>query len=263
MRILFIGDIVGKPGRKLVAHFLPILRREKGPIHFVVVNAENAAAGFGLTEKLAEDLFSMGIDVLTSGNHIWDKKELLPVLDREPRILRPANYPSPAPGRGVGVYEKNGHKLAVINMQGRAFMPPIDCPFRTAERLLEGVSTPCILVDFHAEATAEKLALARYLDGQISALVGTHTHTQTADDRLLPRGTAYITDVGMTGGHGGVIGMALSSVLPKFLAGIPSRFEVEETDPRLQAVLIDVDEETGRALGIEKLDLSLSEESSV
>ena len=263
MRILFIGDIVGKPGRKLVAHFLPILRREKGPIHFVVVNAENAAAGFGLTERLAEDLFSMGIDVLTSGNHIWDKKELLPVLDREPRILRPANYPSPAPGRGVGVYEKNGHKLAVINMQGRAFMPPIDCPFRTTERLLEGVSTPCILVDFHAEATAEKLALARYLDGQISALVGTHTHTQTADDRLLPRGTAYITDVGMTGGHGGVIGMALNSVLPKFLAGIPSRFEIDETDPRLQAVLIDVDEETGRALSIEKLDLSFSEESPV
>ena len=261
MRILFIGDIVGKPGRKLVAHFLPILRREKGPIHFVVVNGENAAAGFGLTEKLAEELFSMGIDVLTGGNHIWDKKELLPVLDREPRILRPANYPSPAPGRGVGVYEKNGHKLVVINMQGRAFMPPIDCPFRTAERLLEGITTPCVLLDFHAEATAEKLALARYLDGQISALVGTHTHTQTADDRLLSHGTAYITDVGMTGGHGGVIGMTLNSVLPKFLAGIPNRFEVEEADPRLQAVLIDVDEETGRALSIEKLDLSLSEES--
>lgn len=261
MRILFIGDIVGKPGRKLAAHFLPILRREKGPIHFVVANGENAAAGFGLTEKLAEELFSMGIDVLTGGNHIWDKKELLPVLDREPRILRPANYPSPAPGRGVGVYEKNGHKLAVINMQGRAFMPPIDCPFRTAERLLEGITTPCVLLDFHAEATAEKLALARYLDGQISALVGTHTHTQTADDRLLPRGTAYITDVGMTGGHGGVIGMTLNSVLPKFLAGIPNRFEVEEADPRLQAVLMDVDEETGRALSIEKLDLSLSEGS--
>lgn len=259
MRLLFIGDIVGKPGRKLLEHYLPILQKEKFPIDFTIVNGENAAAGFGLTDKLADDFFAMGVDVLTSGNHIWDKKDFIPYLAGENRVLRPANYPDPAEGKGVGIYQKNGKKLAVINMQGRAFMPPIDCPFRTADRLLQEIDTCCVFVDIHAEATAEKLAFARYLDGRVSAVVGTHTHTQTADERLLPTGTAFITDAGMTGGHGGVIGMTYASVRPKFLAGVPSRFEVETTDLHLQGVLIDIDDETGRAISIARIDIAHEE----
>lgn len=255
MRILFIGDIFGKPGRTMLAKKLPELRVNEGPIDFVIINCENSAAGFGLTERLMDELFALGVDVMTSGNHIWDKKEFVPVLDREPRVLRPANYPPGTPGKGCVTIEKNGLRLSVINLQGRAFMPPIDCPFRVADELISAAGSTVILVDFHAEATAEKMALARYIDGRVSALVGTHTHVQTADNVLLPQGTAYITDVGMTGGHGGVIGIQYASARSKFLMGLPTRFEVEETDPRLQGVVIDVDDETGRALDIRRLDM--------
>jgi metallophosphoesterase (TIGR00282 family) len=202
-----------------------------------------------------EKAFAAGADIMTSGNHIWDKKEFVPVLGEEQRILRPANYPSGAPGRGFGLFEKGGLKLGVVNVQGRAFMPPIDCPFRATESALGELGTVAVLVDFHAEATAEKIAMARYFDGRVSALVGTHTHVQTADDAVLPGGTAFITDAGMTGSHSGVIGMKYSSVLPKFLLGIPSKFEVEESMPRVQGVVIDIDGETGRALDIRRVNV--------
>ena len=258
MKILFAGDIFGRPGRTALGKALPILRAENGPFDFVVVNCENAAAGQGMTERIMNDLFALGIDVMTSGNHIWDKKEFVRVLDEEPRVLRPANYSPAAPGRGWGVFEKNGKKLAVISMQGRAFMAAIDCPFRATDDILATFADDgplAIFVDFHAEASAEKLALARYLDGRISALAGTHTHVPTADETILPRGTAFITDVGMTGGHGGIIGMTYDSVIPKFLLGTPSRFEVDETDVRFQGVVIEIDNETGRALDIQRIDL--------
>jgi metallophosphoesterase (TIGR00282 family) len=256
MRVLFIGDVFGKPGRSILEENLPALRNEKGPFDFVVINCENAAAGFGMTERLMDEMFSLGVDVMTSGNHIWDKKEFVPVLDREARVLRPANYPAGASGRGYGVFEKNGLALGVINLQGRAFMPPIDCPFRTSDDIIQRMATNAVLVDFHAEATAEKVALARYLDGRVSALVGTHTHVQTADETVFPNGTAYISDAGMTGGHGGVIGMSYDSVITKFLTSVPCKFEVEEHLRKLQGVVIDIDDETGRALDIRRIQIT-------
>ena len=192
---------------------------------------------------------------MTSGNHIWDKKDFVPVLDRERRVLRPANYPSSAPGRGWGVFEKGCRKLGVINLQGRAFMPAeIDSPFGTSDDILAHMDADAVFVDFHAEATAEKVALSRYLDGRVSAFAGTHTHVQTADETVLPQGTAYITDVGMTGGHGGIIGMQYESVIPKFLTAVPSKFEVEESNPRFQGIVLEIDDETGRALDVKRID---------
>jgi metallophosphoesterase (TIGR00282 family) len=255
MRILFVGDVCGKPGRTALARHLPGLRSGRGPFDFVVVNCENAAAGFGMTEKLMNELLSLGVDVLTSGNHIWDKKEFAAVLAREQRVLRPANYPPGVPGSGFGVFVRDGRTLGVLNLQGRAFMPPLDCPFRAADAILDGMNVPSILVDFHAEATSEKKALGIYLDGRVSALVGTHTHVQTADESILPGGSAYITDAGMTGGHGGVIGNSYDSVLPKFLQGVPAKFEIEEGVPRVQGVIIDIDDETGRACDIRRVDV--------
>ena len=254
MRILFIGDIMGRPGRKAVPRVLPSLREEYGGFDFIIANGENSAAGFGLTETVMKELFSMGIDILTSGNHVWDKKDILPLLDSEKRILRPANHPEGTPGRGFGIFEKNGKELAVISLQGRTFMPPLDCPFRTAEKLIGKAKTPCIFVDFHAEASSEKKALAYWLDGRVSAIAGTHTHVQTSDEQVLPGGTAFISDVGMTGGHGGIIGMTAESVLPKFLYGTPSKFEICDTDVRFQAVVIDVDDETGRGMDIRRIN---------
>ena len=254
MRILFIGDIMGRPGRKAVPRVLPSLREEFGNFDFIIANGENSAAGFGLTETVMNELFSMGIDILTSGNHVWDKKDILPFLDSEKRILRPANHPEGTPGRGCGVFEKSGRKLAVISLQGRTFMPPLDCPFRTAERLVEKLETRAIFVDFHAEASSEKKALACWLDGKISALAGTHTHVQTSDEQVLQGGTAFISDVGMTGGHSGIIGMTAESVMPKFLYGMPSKFEVCDTDVRFQAIVVDIDDETGRGMDICRID---------
>lgn len=234
---------------------LPKLRDEYGGFDFVLANGENAAAGFGLTEKVMNELFDAGIDIMTNGNHVWDKKEIVPFLDSEPRLLRPANHPAGTPGRGVAVYEKNGKKLTVICLQGRAFMQPLECPFMEAECLVKAAETEAIFIDIHAEATAEKRALACWLDGKVSAVVGTHTHVQTADEQVLPGGTAFMSDAGMTGGHAGVIGMTLESVIPKFLYGVPSRFQICDGNVRFQAAVIDIDDETGRAIDIRRVDL--------
>lgn len=257
MKILFIGDIMGSPGRNATRVFIQKLKQEKGPFDFVIAEGENAAGGFGLTEKVTNELFSYGIDILTNGNHIWDKKDFIPLLDELPNVLRAANYPNGTQGRGFAVYEKNGKRLAVLCLQGRTFMPPVDCPFQTADRILEKCNEKCVFVDFHAEATSEKKALALYLDGRISAICGTHTHIQTADEQILPKGTAFITDVGMSGGHAGLIGMTAESVMPKFLYGTPTKFEVCKDDIKFQAVIIDIDEQTGNALSLERVSQSL------
>ena len=259
MRIMFAGDICGRTGRNALRESLPALRREFGPFDFVIVNCENAASGFGITEKIMDELFALGVDVMTSGNHIFDKKEFVQVLDGERRVLRPANYPSGAPGTGYGVFEREGARLGVINLQGRAFMNPIDCPFRKADEILKAMNAKSIFVDFHAEATAEKAALALYLDGRISAIAGTHTHIQTADESILPRGAAYITDAGMTGGHGGVIGNSYESVIAKFLFGTPCKFEIESGNARTQGVIVDIDDESGRALGIRRFNVPVGQ----
>ncbi|MEI7639697.1 MAG: TIGR00282 family metallophosphoesterase [Syntrophus sp. (in: bacteria)] len=259
MRILFIGDIVGKPGRRAVHELLPELI-SSCQIDFVIANGENAAAGFGITREIVEDLFEARIDVLTMGNHVWDKKEILDFIADYESLIRPANYPGSALGRGSVVMPSiKGYHVGVINLMGRVFMHPLECPFRTAEQEIEKIRkrTKIILVDMHAEATSEKIAMGWFLDGKVTAVVGTHTHVQTADDRVLPGGTAYITDVGMTGPFDSVIGTRKELVLERFLTQIPNKFEVAKGDVRLQAVLIDVDEKTGRALSIERLSLPL------
>ncbi|SMG21038.1 TIGR00282 family metallophosphoesterase [Dethiosulfovibrio salsuginis] len=253
MKVLFIGDMVGKPGRSITGQALPYLREHHGPFDFVIANGENAAAGRGLTAKVAEELFSTGIDCLTSGNHIWDKKEIYPILDQEPRILRPANYPPGCPGQGVSVIKKGSLSLGVVSLQGRVFMPDIDCPFRCIDGILAELGDVPVFIDFHAEATSEKRVLGAYLDGRVSAFVGTHTHVQTADEEVLPGGTAYISDVGMTGSFASAIGMKLESVLPKFLTGLPSKFEVAEEDVRLNGVVVHIDDESGIALDIKRV----------
>ena len=253
MRVLFVSDIVGRPGRECLAEGLPFLRKKYGDPDFLVVNGENAAAGRGLTVRILEDLFSLGVDGVTSGNHIWDKSEFVPHLSESARVIRPANYPPACPGQGVMRLDRNGKTLVVLNLQGRVFMPPLDCPFRGADEILRTIGDPCILVDFHAEATYEKRAMGLYLDGRVSAVLGTHTHVQTADEEVLPGGTAYISDAGMTGGHGGVIGMKAECVLPRFLTGMPSRFEVADTGVRLEGVFLEIDDESGRACSIERV----------
>lgn len=255
MRILFVGDIVGRPGRLALRERLGRLI-DTHCIDLVVANGENAAAGFGLTVDVAEELFSLGIDVMTTGNHIWDKKDILDMLDGEERLLRPANYPDDAPGSGAGIYKTaGGTSVGVVNLEGRVFMKNLDCPFQVADRLVEQIrqKTPIILVDFHAEATSEKAALGWYLEGRVSAVVGTHTHVQTADERVLPGGTAYITDVGMTGSRDGVIGMRREQVVEKFLTQRPTRFEICKKDPAINAVVIEVDADSGRAVQIERI----------
>lgn len=259
MKVLFIGDIMGRPGRRAAAAAIPRLREEFGGFDFVIANGENAAGGFGLTEKVMHELFAAGIDILTNGNHVWDKKDFVPLLDSEPAVLRPANHPAGTPGRGYAVYERNGEKLAVICLQGRTFMTPLDCPFRTADKLASECDVNAIFVDIHAEATSEKRALAAYLDGKVSAVVGTHTHVQTADEEIMHGGTAFLTDAGMTGGHGGIIGMTKESVLPKFLTGTPCKFEVCDEDVRFQGVVIEIDTETGRAMDIIRINRPVPE----
>lgn len=255
MKILFIGDVVGRPGRLALASRLGRLV-DRNDIDLVVVNGENAAAGFGLTADLAREFYDLGVDVLTSGNHIWDKREIYDYLDSQKRLLRPANYPAGLPGRGHGVFATSaGIKIGVINLEGRVFMNNLECPFRTADALIEELhqQTPVILVDFHAEATSEKAALGCYLDGRVSALVGTHTHVPTADERILPGGTAYITDVGMTGSRDSVIGIRKELAVEKFLSLLPVRFEVAKKDAVVCGVVITVDENTGRASDIERI----------
>jgi metallophosphoesterase (TIGR00282 family) len=258
MRILFIGDIFGSPGRNVVAdHVEDIVRREK--VSLVIANAENAAGGFGITPGIADDLFDLGIAVLTSGNHIWDKREIYDYLDRHPRLLRPANYPPECPGKGVYIDRtKTGVAYAVVNLQGRTYLPAIECPFRTADRLLAeiGADVKVRFVDFHAEVTSEKMAMGWYLDGRVSAVIGTHTHVPTADTRLLPGGTAYQTDVGMTGPYDSVIGVDKDLVLKRFLTYMPNRMEVARGRVEFHSVVVDVEDATGRATAVRRLTLA-------
>ena len=257
MRILFIADILGGPGRKVVGALLPELIREK-KADFCLVNGENAAGGFGLTPELAEELFALGVDVITSGNHIWDRKEIFPVLNTRRDILRPVNYPPDNPGRGVGVYaSRDGAPVGVINLQGRVFMKEIDCPFRSVLPVIDKLheETRVVIVDFHAEATAEKIALGWYLDGRVSAVLGTHTHVQTADERILPAGTGFITDAGMTGSIDGVIGIKKELAIQRFLTQTPNRFQPADSNLWMMGVLVEVDSVTGRTQSIERFQL--------
>lgn len=253
MRILFVGDVHGKPGRRTVARRVPVLRKELG-VDFVVANAENSAGGVGLTPKTASELFEAGVDALTGGNHTWAKREAYELLDSDPRLVRPANYPPGVPGHGSTVLRKGNLALAVLNLQGRVFMEPLDDPFRVARAEVERLRelTPFVLVDFHAEATSEKLAMGYYLDGLVTVVVGTHTHVQTADERVLPGGTAYITDVGMTGPRDGVIGMDREAILQRFLTQLPVRFEVAGGTVQFNAVLVEADS-SGRATSIRRI----------
>ena len=260
MRILFIGDIVGKAGRQAVEGLLEHCVADH-QIDFTVANGENAAGGMGITPVIASEFFDLGIDVLTSGNHIWAKKEILPFLDEEERLLRPANYPDRVPGRGAGIFRLgNGKKIGVLNIEGRVFKRNLECPFRVSEKEAKKLKeeTPVILVDFHAEATSEKVALAWFLNGKVSAVVGTHTHVQTADERILSGGTAYITDVGMTGPLASVIGIRRQIVLERFLTQVPVKFDVATEEIELQGVILEVDEQTGKSRSIERVRVPLS-----
>ena len=254
MRILYIGDIVGSPGRRIVEERLPDIIAQES-IDLALANADNAAGGFGIIPRLAEQLLDCGIEVLCGGNHIWDRKEIFDYLPEQPRLLRPANFPDSAPGAGLFCGQtRQGVPYAVLHLQGRTFLPAIDCPFRTADRELArlGDAVKVVLVDMHAEATSEKQAMGWYLDGRVSAVLGTHTHVATADERVLPKGTAYISDVGMTGPHDSVIGMDKSGVLQRFLDGLPVRFEVATQNLAMNAVRIEIDEASGRATAIER-----------
>ena len=258
VNILFIGDIVGKPGRQAIARELHRLV-DRHRVDLVIANGENAAGGFGLTVDTAKELFEQGIQFFTSGNHIWDKKDALEYITREQRLIRPANYPPGTPGQGSAVVKTaGGVKVGVINLEGRVFMNNLECPFRTADHELEKLQqeTSVIVVDFHAEATSEKSALGWYLDGRVSAVIGTHTHVQTADERILPGGTAFLTDAGMTGAFESVIGVRKDEPIQKFLTQIPTKFEVAKKDIRLNGVVISVDESNGRALAIERVNVA-------
>jgi metallophosphoesterase (TIGR00282 family) len=248
MRILVVGDIVGSPGRRIFARTALLMKEQQG-VDVIVANAENAAAGRGVTPRLAEELFEAGADVLTLGDHTWDQKELPSYLDREPRIIRPANFDASCPGRGATTVQTTKGPLTVINLIGRVFMNEYNCPFRKADEILKGLpagSGP-ILVDMHAEATSEKIAMGRHLDGRVTAVWGTHTHVQTSDETILPRGTGYITDLGMTGPSLSVLGRDHKSVLQKFLTGMPTRFDIEKsTDPVLEGILLEIDDKNGR-----------------
>lgn len=259
MKILFIGDIVGSPGREAIRRLVAPFRQDRG-VDFVIANAENASGGSGITSKVAEDLFASGVDVITSGDHIWKKSEIFELIVREERIIRPLNFPSGAPGRGSAVFKsKNGQKVGVVNVNGRVFMEALECPFKAALKAAEELSreTKVIVLDVHAEATSEKVALGWYLDGKVSAVLGTHTHIQTADEKILPKGTAYITDAGMTGPYDSVIGRRVEDVLTRFLSSIPVKFEVADANIQLHGVLVEVDEETGKAVSIERVQEKL------
>ena len=255
MKLLFIGDIVGQPGRRAVAELVPKLR-EQHALDFVIANGENSAGGSGITPKIAGELFSAGVDVITTGDHLWDQKEVMELLANEKRFLRPLNYPPGTPGQGSAVFQINKlPPIAVLNAQGRTFMPPLENPFLLTldevKRLRQ--QTKIIFVDFHAEATSEKIAFARMLDGQVSAVVGTHTHVQTADEQIFPGGTAYLTDAGFTGPHESVLGREIEPVLKRFLTGMPQRFEVAKNRVLLHGAVIEIDDATGKAVKIQRV----------
>jgi len=264
LKILLIADIVGKLGRWATSQLLPDLRKNLD-IDFVIANVENAAGGFGLTKEISQKIFSYGVDCQTSGNHIWDRSDIFPYLQEEPRLLRPANYPCEDPGKGSGTYStKKGEKVGVLNIQGRVFMKEIDCPFKVSLQEIEKIKsqTNIIIVDIHAEATSEKMALAWYLDGKVSAVIGTHTHVQTADETILPKGTAYLTDVGMVGPHESVIGIRKDDAIQRFLTQIPHKFRLGLEDIKFSAALIEIDSETGKASKIERLKIDMPKDFS-
>ncbi|HBP88085.1 MAG: TIGR00282 family metallophosphoesterase [Nitrospira sp.] len=255
MNVLFIGDIMGEPGRRVILKHLSMVIKEH-QIDLVVGNGENAAGGFGITQDVAEDLFDLGLSVITLGNHAWDKREALEYLQKERRVIRPANYPDGVPGNGTCVVETvNGERLGILQLMGRVFMPMVDCPFRVAERELAQLTaqTHCILVDMHAETTSEKMAMGYFLDGKVSAVLGTHTHVQTADEQILPQGTGYLTDVGMTGPVQSVIGMKPNLVIQKFLTQLPRRFEVATGPSVLSAAVLNINHATGKTAHITRL----------
>lgn len=255
MRLLFIADIVGQPGRRAVRELLPGLRQRRA-LDLVVANGENAAGGSGITVNTAQELFAAGVDVMTSGDHLWDQKEVVTLLESEPRFVRPANYPPGTPGQGSTVFRAPGlPPVAILNLQGRTFMPPMDSPFHCARTEVERLrhQTPLIFVDFHAEATSEKVALARMLDGRVSAVIGTHTHVQTADEQLFPGGTAFLCDGGFTGPHESVIGREIEPVVRRFLTNTPQKFEVATGRVLLQGAIVEIDHQSGKALSIERV----------
>jgi metallophosphoesterase (TIGR00282 family) len=261
MRILFIGDIVGRPGRDLVRRGLRALV-DAHDIDLTIANVENAAAGFGITRETGDQLLDAGVDVMTTGNHVWDKKEAIDYIGAEARLLRPANYPAGVPGNGSFLARtRHDRPVGVVNLMGRVFMLNIDSPFEVALREIEALRTRTriIFVDFHAEATSEKIAMGWHLDGKVTAVVGTHTHVQTADERILPKGTAYLTDAGMTGPHDSIIGVEVAPALGRFLNAMPARFETATANPRLNGVIIDASDETGLATDIERISYSLEE----
>ncbi|MBD1379291.1 TIGR00282 family metallophosphoesterase [Metabacillus arenae] len=254
MKILFVGDIVGSPGRTMLKEYLPKLKGKYNP-HLTIVNGENAAHGKGITAKIFQSFTEQGAQVVTLGNHSWDKKEIFEFIDETPNLIRPANFPEGNPGKGIFFAKVFGKEIAVINLQGRTFLHAIDCPFRAAENLIEQARkrTNIIFVDFHAEATSEKQAMGWYLDGKVTAVVGTHTHVQTADNRILPKGTAYISDVGMTGPYDGILGVEKEAVIKRFLTNLPVRFEVAEGRTVLSAVLVEADDKSGKAVKIDRI----------
>ena len=256
MLILAIGDIIGRPGRQVMHKFLPGLCKQYG-LNMVIANAENTAGGFGLTPATAKELFDTGVDVLTSGNHIWAQKEIIPYLDSEMPVLRPLNYPPGVPGRGYVIVGK----VMVVNLIGTTFMSSFDCPFRAMDKLLAELEhkPPIIIIDFHAEATSEKVALGRYLDGRVSAVLGTHTHVGTIDSQLLPHGTAYVTDIGMTGHKDSIIGDDAEAVIQRFLTKMPHHLSVGKGNPILNAIIVGVDEKSGRAISIERIHREMEE----
>jgi 2',3'-cyclic-nucleotide 2'-phosphodiesterase len=258
MRILFIGDIFGKPGREIARRAVPALI-ERESLDFVIANVENAAAGFGITGDIADTILGYGVDVMTTGNHVWDKKEVLDYMPRQPKLLRPANFPAGAPGRGSYLGQtRTGEPIGVINVMGRIFMQPLEDPFAIVQREIDALRAKArvIIVDFHAEATSEKVAMGWHLDGRVTGVFGTHTHVQTADDRILPRGTAYLTDTGMTGPHDSIIGVTTEIALTRFLTGMPAKFESATGPGRLNAVIVTADQATGRATALQRLNLS-------
>ena len=256
MNILFIGDVVGRAGRNAVKQLLPQIKQSR-KISFSITNGENIAGGVGLTSKAVEQLFSYGIDIITSGNHFWDKKDVAGIIDVERKLLRPVNYPPGVPGRGSVIASADGVKIGIINVAGRVFMPSIDCPFRKAESEIQSLckETPLIIVDIHAEATSEKWAMGWFLDGKVSAVIGTHTHVQTADEVILPGGTAYITDVGMTGARNSVIGVKKELAINRFLYQIPIKLEAANSEVELCGVILDIDPTTGKANCIERIQI--------
>ena len=260
LKILFIGDIVGEPGRRAVSELLPRLRRQHG-VDLIIANGENSAGGSGITPKTAEEIFAAGVDIITSGDHLWDQKEVIGLLQNESRFLRPLNYPQGTPGQGSVVYQANNQApVAIVNLQGRTFMPDLENPFTfiraEVERLRQ--KTNIIFIDLHAEATSEKAALARMLDGQVSAVIGTHTHVQTADEQIFPGGTAFLSDAGFTGPHESVIGREIEPVIKRFLTLQPQRFAVAENNVKLQGVVVEINDHTGKALNIQRVSENLT-----